>query len=60
MEQAERNRYDPIGRWKTVCAAEIHWHEAHDIGAKQYKIKAFRCAKKETTAETTLPAMRQE
>jgi hypothetical protein len=25
----------------TVCVAEIHWYEAHGIGAKEYKIKAF-------------------
>ncbi|MBV8359606.1 MAG: hypothetical protein JO189_16955 [Deltaproteobacteria bacterium] len=25
----------------TVCAAEIHWYEAHGIGAKEYKIKAL-------------------
>jgi len=25
----------------TVRAAEIHWYEAHGIGAKEYKIKAL-------------------
>jgi len=23
----------------TICHAEIHWYEAHGIGAKEYKIK---------------------
>ena len=23
----------------TMCQAEIHWYEAHGIGAKEYKIK---------------------
>jgi len=23
----------------TMCHAEIHWYEAHGIGAKEYKIK---------------------
>jgi hypothetical protein len=23
----------------TMCEAEIHWYEAHGIGAKEYKIK---------------------
>jgi hypothetical protein len=23
----------------TICQAEIHWYEAHGIGAKEYKIK---------------------
>jgi hypothetical protein len=23
----------------TICRAEIHWYEAHGIGAKEYKIK---------------------
>jgi hypothetical protein len=23
----------------TMCMAEIHWYEAHGIGAKEYKIK---------------------
>ncbi len=23
----------------TMCRAEIHWYEAHGIGAKEYKIK---------------------
>jgi hypothetical protein len=23
----------------TICKAEIHWYEAHGIGAKEYKIK---------------------
>lgn len=23
----------------TVCAAEIHWYEAHGIGRKEFKIK---------------------
>jgi hypothetical protein len=23
----------------TTCQAEIHWYEAHGIGAKEYKIK---------------------
>jgi hypothetical protein len=23
----------------TMCTAEIHWYEAHGIGAKEYKIK---------------------
>jgi hypothetical protein len=23
----------------TICMAEIHWYEAHGIGAKEYKIK---------------------
>ena len=23
----------------TMCLAEIHWHEAHGIGAKEFKIK---------------------
>ncbi|MGA3055241.1 MAG: hypothetical protein ABSD63_13605 [Candidatus Korobacteraceae bacterium] len=40
------------GRWKkrkglarirlsdgAICRAEIHWYEAHGIGAKEYKIK---------------------
>jgi len=28
-------------RWSdgTICMAEIHWYEAHGIGAKEYKIK---------------------
>jgi hypothetical protein len=25
----------------TICLAEIHWYEAHGIGAKEYKIKRF-------------------
>ena len=25
----------------TVRTAEIHWHKAHGIGAKEYKIKAL-------------------
>jgi hypothetical protein len=40
------------GRWRKLkgiakveftddakCEAEVHWHEAHGIGAKEYKIK---------------------
>jgi hypothetical protein len=23
----------------TMCEAEVHWYEAHGIGAKEYKIK---------------------
>ncbi len=23
----------------TICGAEVHWYEAHGIGAKEYKIK---------------------
>jgi hypothetical protein len=23
----------------TICEAEVHWYEAHGIGAKEYKIK---------------------
>jgi hypothetical protein len=23
----------------TICQAEIHWYEAHGIGAKEYKVK---------------------
>jgi hypothetical protein len=23
----------------TLCAAEIHWYEAHGIGRKEFKIK---------------------
>jgi hypothetical protein len=23
----------------TICHAEIHWYEAHGVGAKEYKIK---------------------
>lgn len=23
----------------TICHAEVHWYEAHGIGAKEYKIK---------------------
>ena len=23
----------------TICQAEVHWYEAHGIGAKEYKIK---------------------
>ncbi len=23
----------------TMCEAEIHWYEAHGVGAKEYKIK---------------------
>ena len=23
----------------TICRAEVHWYEAHGIGAKEYKIK---------------------
>ena len=51
----ERKRLGKIygkGRWRklkgtasiefpdgTRCLAEIHWYEAHGIGAKEYKIK---------------------
>ena len=51
----ERKRLAKIygkGRWRklkgfaeiqfddgTICEAEIHWYEAHGIGAKEYKIK---------------------
>jgi hypothetical protein len=24
---------------RTICYAEVHWYEAHGIGAKEYKIK---------------------
>ncbi len=46
-----RKIYGP-GRWRkrkgfarvrlsdgTICQAEIHWYEAHGIGAKEHKIK---------------------
>ena len=46
-----RKAYGP-GRWRkrkgnalirladgTACRGEIHWYEAHGIGAKEYKIK---------------------
>lgn len=46
-----RKLYGP-GRWRkrkgftrirlsdgTICQAEIHWYEAHGIGAKEHKIK---------------------
>jgi hypothetical protein len=46
-----RKIYGP-GRWRkrkglahirlsdgTICRAEIHWYEAHGIGAKEHKIK---------------------
>jgi hypothetical protein len=23
----------------TICQAEIHWYEAHGVGAKEYKVK---------------------
>jgi hypothetical protein len=23
----------------TICMAEVHWYEAHSVGAKEYKIK---------------------
>ncbi len=45
--------YGP-GRWRkrkgltrirlsdgTLCRAEVHWYEAHGIGAKEYKIKTI-------------------
>lgn len=51
----ERKRLQKLygkGRWRkrkgvatlqfsdgTGCVAEIHWYEAHGIGAKEYKIK---------------------
>jgi hypothetical protein len=51
----ERRRLQKLygkGRWRkrkgiarlrfsdgTECAAEIHWYEAHGLGAKEYKIK---------------------
>jgi hypothetical protein len=25
----------------TVCVAEIHWYEAHGVGAEEHKIKAL-------------------
>jgi hypothetical protein len=51
----ERKRLHKVygrGRWRkrkgfarirladgTICRAEIHWYEAHGIGAKEHKIK---------------------
>ena len=25
----------------TICHAELHWYEAHGVGAKEFKIKRF-------------------
>jgi hypothetical protein len=25
----------------TICYAEVHWYEAHGVGAREYKIKRF-------------------
>ncbi len=51
----ERKRLRKVygkGRWRklkgnatvslsdgTICQAEVHWYQAHGIGAKEYKIK---------------------
>jgi hypothetical protein len=51
-EVARLQRAYGAGRWRklkgiatvclsddTVCAAEIHWYEAHGIGRREFKIK---------------------
>ena len=51
-ERRRLRRYYGKGRWRklkgkasvqfedgTICNAEVHWYEAHGIGAREYKIK---------------------
>jgi len=51
-ERKRLRKFYGKGRWRklkgivniefsdgTICQAEIHWYEAHGIGAKEYKIK---------------------
>jgi hypothetical protein len=51
-ERKRLRKFHGRGRWRkkkgfaevrlpdgTICTAEIHWYEAHGVGAREYKIK---------------------
>jgi hypothetical protein len=38
LEKVERKRSGQVGEWYDM-SCEVHWYEAHGIGAKEFKIK---------------------
>ena len=51
LEKVERHGHRETLRW-TIGQAEVHWYEAHGVGAKEFKIK--RIVQEETETKPVI------